>query len=188
MPVIELDIERLCSLIGRTVEPEKLAGALSKLGADVEGTDGKTITVEFFPDRSDLLSVEGTARALRSFLGIEPGLKEYVLEPPVADMIVEKSVLPVRGYIECLYVSGAKLDDYLLKGLMELQEDLHWALGRDRKKVAIGVHDSSQIIPPFIYKAAAPEEIRFMPLGMPGVDMNMGEILETIQREENMHT
>jgi phenylalanyl-tRNA synthetase beta chain len=164
MPVIELDVERLCSLIGRSVEPEKLVGAISKMGADVEGTDGRTITIEFFPDRPDLLSIAGTARALRSFLGFEPGLKEYILEPPDVDMGVEKTVLPIRGYIECLNVTGVKLDDYLLKELMELQEDLHWAVGRDRKKVA--------------YKAAGSKKIRFMPLGMPGIELDMEEILE----------
>jgi phenylalanyl-tRNA synthetase beta chain len=176
MPVVEFDIDRLCSLIGKRMEPERLVETISKMGADVEGTDRKTITVEFFPDRPDLLSMEGAARALRAFLGIEPGLKKYSLTPPSAEIRVEKSVLQIRGYIECLDVTGVRLDDGLVKGLMDLQEDLHWALGRDRKKVAIGVHDSSRIAPPYLYKAAGPDEIRFISLGM-SEELSMGEIL-----------
>jgi phenylalanyl-tRNA synthetase beta chain len=178
MPVVELDINRLCHLIGRDLETQTLIEAISAMGADVEGSDGKIITVEFFPDRPDLLSVEGAARALRAFLGFEKGLKSYSFGPPVVDVNVEASVKPVREYIECLDVKGVRLDDGIVKGLMELQEDLHWALGRDRKKVAIGVHDSSRITPPYTYKAVEPDEVYFEPLGMPGVEMSIGEVLE----------
>ncbi|MFQ5801108.1 MAG: phenylalanine--tRNA ligase subunit beta, partial [Candidatus Hydrothermarchaeales archaeon] len=124
-----------------------------------------------------LLSIEGTARALRAFLGIEKGLKRYSLSQPGVDIRVDRSVLPIRGSIECLDVKGVSLDGDMLKGLMEMQEDLHWALGRDRKKVAIGVHDASSIVPPYLYKTAGPEEISFIPLGMSG-EISLKEILE----------
>lgn len=178
MPVIELDVEVLCSLIGERMPPEDLVKAISELGADVEGVKGRTITVEFFPDRPDLLSAEGVARALRAFLGIEPGLRTYSLAPPAAELSVDPGVLPIRGCVECVDVRGVRLDDDLLKRLMEMQEDLHWALGRDRKKVAIGVHDPSKTTPPYTYRAARPDEIRFEPLAMPGAELTLGEILE----------
>ncbi len=178
MPVVELNVDRLRELIGERIDIEKLVDSITRMGADVEGMEGKTLSVEFFPDRPDLLSLEGTARALRAFLGIEPGLKKYKLALAKIELTVDPSILPIRGHIECLDVKGVRLDDDLLKGLMEIQEDLHWALGRDRKKVAIGVHDSSKIEPPYTYKAAGAEEVRFEPLGMPGEELSLGEILE----------
>jgi phenylalanyl-tRNA synthetase beta chain len=164
MPVIEIDVDRLSALIGEKIDPEKLVESISRMGADVEGIKGKTLTVEYFPDRPDLLSLEGTARALRAFLGIEPGLKKYKLAPAKIEISVDSNILPIRGHIECLDVKGVRLDDDLLKGLMEMQEDLHWALGRDRKKVAIGVHDSSRIEPPYTYRAEGAEEVKFVRL------------------------
>ncbi len=42
-----------------------------------------------------------------------------------------------------------------LKGLMDFQEDLHWVLGRDRKKVAIGIHNLDVVKAAiYIYRAA----------------------------------
>ncbi|HDY74550.1 MAG TPA: phenylalanine--tRNA ligase subunit beta [Euryarchaeota archaeon] len=178
MPVIELSVKELNALIGEEIGVERLVSSITKMGADVESADEKTITVEFFPDRPDLLSVEGTARALRSFLRITPGLQTYSLNPATAEVTVDPSILPIRRYIECLVVKEVRLNEDLLKGLMEIQEDLHWALGRDRKKVAIGVHDSAKITPPYTYRAAAPEEIGFEPLGMPGQEMSLSRILE----------
>ncbi len=178
MPVIELNVKELNALIGEEIGLEKLVSSITRMGADVDFADEQTITVEFFPDRPDLLSVEGTARALRAFLGIEPGLKKYNLAPAKIELTVDPAILPIRGHIECLDVKGVRLDDSLLKGLMEMQEDLHWALGRDRKKVAIGVHDSSKITPPYTYRAASADEIRFEPLGMPGEVLSLSEILK----------
>ncbi len=65
----------------------------------------------------------------------------------------------------------------LISSLMELQEKLHFGLGRDRKKVAIGVHDFDQIKPPFVYKAVNPKSIRFVPLAETR-EMNLEEILQ----------
>jgi phenylalanyl-tRNA synthetase beta chain len=178
MPVIELNLNRLRTLIGKRIASESLVDTITKLGADVEGSDDKTITVEFFPDRPDLLSVEGTARALRVFIGLEKGLKTYNLLEQKVEMRVEQSIIPIREHIQCLEVKGVNLDGESLRGLMELQEDLHWAIGRDRKKVAIGVHDARNIVPPYLYKAAGPAEVKFEPLGMPGTLMSLGEILE----------
>lgn len=160
------------------MKEEDLIRNITMLGADVEGVDQGIITVEFFPDRPDLLSVEGVARALRSFLGIEPGLKTYPTGASEIVLRVEENVIPLRGVVHCLNVRNVRLDDDLLKELMDLQEDLHWALGRDRKKVAIGVHDSSRITPPYTYRAALPDKIVFEPLGMPGMKMTLGEVLE----------
>jgi len=177
MPVIELDVERLCRFIGREIEGERLAETLSAMGTQVEEFDGGHITLELFPNRPDMLSIEGVARALRAYLGVEKGLKRYELEKPGAEMMVDSSVLPIRGCVQCLAVRDVSLDDASLRELMELQEDLHWALGRDRRKVAIGVHDPSHLSPPYRYLAAGAREKSFVPLGL-SEELSLNEVLE----------
>jgi phenylalanyl-tRNA synthetase beta chain len=60
---------------------------------------------------------------------------------------------------------------------MELQEKLHLGLGRNRKKVAIGVHNFEPVEPPFTYKAVDPDSVEFVPLNKVE-SMTMSEILE----------
>ncbi|MDD1774277.1 MAG: phenylalanine--tRNA ligase subunit beta, partial [Methanobacterium sp.] len=84
-------------------------------------------------------------------------------------------------YTACALVEGIKMDDEKLVQVMEFQEDLHWVLGRDRKKVAIGIHNLDVLTPPFYYKAADPEENSFVPLET-DKEMNLREILEKHQK------
>jgi phenylalanyl-tRNA synthetase beta chain len=59
---------------------------------------------------------------------------------------------------------------------MSLQESLHWAVGRGRSKVAIGIHDLDSVKPPFRY-FASPRSRKFIPLDYAD-EMSMDEILE----------
>ena len=58
---------------------------------------------------------------------------------------------------------------------MSLQESLHWAVGRGRSKVAIGIHDMDTVKPPFRY-IASPRNRKFIPLDYTE-EMTMDEIL-----------
>jgi phenylalanyl-tRNA synthetase beta chain len=73
-------------------------------------------------------------------------------------------------------VRDLAFNDAAIESLMDLQEDLHWGLGRNRRKVAIGVHDISMVTPPFTYLAADPET-KFVPLDFTE-SLSMREILE----------
>src|SRR5665647_3989412 len=85
---------------------------LPRLGADV-GCVNDEIEVEFFPNRPDLFSVEGAARALRGMLGIETGLPTYTARPSGIEVEVDKSVNLVRPYICLLYTSPSPRDGLL---------------------------------------------------------------------------
>ncbi|MBS3782706.1 MAG: phenylalanine--tRNA ligase subunit beta, partial [Candidatus Thermoplasmatota archaeon] len=128
-------------------------------------------------DRCDLLSVEGIGRAVRGFLRDETGLPDY--ETSSSDIVtkVELSVQDVRPYIVTAAVKNVDLSDPVLKSMMDLQEKLHLTIGRNRSKVAIGVHDLEPIEPPITYKAVKPEEISFRPLEK-SIEMDLQEILE----------
>lgn len=157
---------------------ETLRERLPMIGADMKTVDESSdeLSFEFFPDRPDLYSVEGIARALRAFLGFEPGLRSYVVGDSDVDLNVDESVNEVRPYIWSALVEGNEITDPLIRSMMDLQEKLHLTLGRNRRKVAIGIHDFRTVSPPFTYKAVAPDEVSFIPL-QGSRRMTPGEIL-----------
>ena len=166
MPVINFKYSDLCGLIGKDVSKDVLMERIPMIGADMHDTDGgeDEMSVEFFPDRPDLYSVEGLARSLRAFLDIEPGMKKYAVKGTDIVMNVDRSVSEVRPYILCAAVFGIEITDDLLRSLMEMQEKLHITIGRKRSKIAIGVHDLGKVRGPFTYRAVSPKEISFVPL------------------------
>ena len=70
------------------------------------------------------------------------------------------------------------IDEEELVNLMEFQEHLHWVIGRDRKKVAIGIHDLDKVTGPFYYKAGKPDEDKFIALDSQE-ELTLRQILET---------
>jgi len=177
MPVVNFDYYDLLSLLGREVSREELLEKIPMMGVCIERFEGNEISIEVFPNRPDLLSVEGMARALRAFLGIEEGLKKYDVAPPKISLHVEKSVEKVRPFIAAAVVRNVEMNDETIASLMEMQEKLHFSVGKDRKKMAIGVHDFDKVTPPFVYKGVKPHEIKFVPLGKEE-EMDLNEILE----------
>jgi phenylalanyl-tRNA synthetase beta chain len=177
MPVITLDTAELRSLLGRQVPLDELKARIPMMGAEIESATESEINAEFFPNRPDLYSVEGVARALKGFLGIEEGLRAYEAGKSNVTLKVERSVEAVRPFIACGMVRGVSVDDRMIRSLMQLQEKLHLTLGRKRRKVAIGVHDARALKQPFVYRAVKPKEVSFVPLGKTE-EMDLAEILE----------
>jgi len=177
MPVITLNVERFSKFMNRKVTVKDLVGWLPWIGFDVEETGSDYVKVEYNPNRIDYCSHAGVARALKGFLEIEIGLPKYEAEEPKTTLIIDRAVAEVRPYMLAAVVRNIKLDEDAVVELMEMQEDLHWGLGRDRKKVSIGIHNLDAVKPPFTYTAVSPESVRFVPLGKTE-EMNLREILE----------
>ena len=179
MPVINFNYNDLCSLIGEEVPKKLLFEKIPMIGADMHDTEGDVdeMSVEFFPDRPDLYSVEGLARGMRAFLDIEPGMTEYEVEETDIEVFVDDSVKDVRPIFRTAAVFDVEIDDGFLKSLMEVQEKLHITIGRKRSKLAIGVHDLDKVTPPFTYKAVKPKDIKFVPLTKTE-EWDLDEILE----------
>ena len=174
MPVVRLYYEDMERLIGAS--RETIMSRLAMMGADIgKRAEKDHVDVEFFPDRPDLYSAEGVARAMQGFLGIKTGLVEYAVEKGPVVLKVEESVKSVRPLIGCAIVRGLEFTSEAIESLMGLQEDLHWGLGRNRRKVAIGVHDISRVTPPFRYFGADPSR-KFVPLDFTE-EMTMQEML-----------
>jgi phenylalanyl-tRNA synthetase beta chain len=177
MPTTEFAFQDLCALLGRRIQPEEVRDSISMLGVDVERIDNEKIIMEVFPNRPDLLGIEGFARALKGVMDIDSGLTEYLTEDSGIKLFVESSVKEVRPYISAGVVRDVSLTEGHLVSLMNIQEKLHITHGRNRKKVAIGVHDLSRVTPPFTYKAVGPEELSFVPLDT-SISMSLSEILK----------
>jgi phenylalanyl-tRNA synthetase beta chain len=164
VPVIHFRAEDLEALLGVRMDRRKLLETIPQLGADVDKADGEEWGIEFFPNRPDLYSVEGIARALRAYLGKQPGLRRYPVAKPSVQLRIDASVRKVRPFLRAAVVRGLRFDHRRIQGLMELQEDLHWGVGARRRKASIGVHDTRALEPPYRYAAVGLDDVRFVPL------------------------
>jgi phenylalanyl-tRNA synthetase beta chain len=146
------------------------------IGSDVERIEEDHADVEFFPDRPDLFSPEGVARAMRGYLGIETGLPTYPVKPSGIKFTIDPQLAEIRPVLGAAVIRGVSFDDESIQSIMSLQESLHWAVGRGRSKVAIGIHDLDTVKPPFHYIASRRSR-GFIPLDFTE-KMTMDEILE----------
>lgn len=139
---------------------------ISLFGTPLEKIDKEEIEIEIFPNRPDLISMQGYLRSFKAFLGKETGLKKYTLQKPQPNYTVkiEPSVKEVRPFIACAIVKNLSFDNEKIKEIIDLQEKLHLTVGRNRKKVAIGIYPLGKIKLPIKYKALPPEKIKFRPL------------------------
>ena len=79
MAIITLPYQYLERLVG--TDHETILARLPMIGSDIERVETDHADVEFFPDRPDLFSPEGVARAMKGFLGIETGLAILLCMP-----------------------------------------------------------------------------------------------------------
>jgi len=160
MPTLTFNKKRLIELIGKNLKDGELEELINSLKSNVEEITENEIKVELTADRADMFVLEGFARALRDFIGLNsPEIK-------ISDskIVVRQEEVPVRPYIACAIVRNVKLDDESIKSLMNAQEILHETIGRKRRKVAIGLHDFDKIEGEIWYKGASRNE-KFIPLG-----------------------
>ncbi len=166
MPTITLNKTVLEELTGKQLPLDELKDRISMLGTDLEGIEGDEVTVEIFPNRPDLLSEQGFARAFSAFIGVKgkTGLREYKVEKSGEKVIVDKNVT-MRPYTACAVVKGLQFTDEKIRELMQIQEKLATTHGRNRKKSAYGIYPLQSINFPVKYIAKDPKEVTFKPLG-----------------------
>ncbi|MFQ3308330.1 MAG: phenylalanyl-tRNA synthetase beta chain [Candidatus Nanohaloarchaea archaeon] len=176
MPTLKINKEEFEDLLGEEISEEQLHEEASYLGAHWNHEDGKKWEVETYPNRPDLLSVEGLARAYKGFFDVETGLRDYRTRQGITEVNVDESVEQVRPYIGGAVIRDVELTPRIINGLIQLQEKLHQTVGRRRDKIAIGLHDLDSVEPPFTYKAVEPEQVSFTPLEY-GEEIHLEEIL-----------
>jgi phenylalanyl-tRNA synthetase beta chain len=164
MPTLTLDKKAFDKELGKKLPDELLKDRISMIGTDLERLDEKEIVVEIFPNRPDMLSMQGFARAMSAFLDIKPGLRNFAVKSSGEKVIIDQSVGKYRPFTACAIVKGLKLDDERIKEIIQIQEKLHVTFGRNRRKLAIGIYPLEKIKLPITFFAEDPKKIRFQPL------------------------
>ena len=183
MPVINFTYEELFEQLGEELPKDELINILPMISSDVESYDDVEVKAEFFPNRPDYYSVEGIVRSLKGYLELEKGIPEYDVKKTDTTITVDSELENIRPYVACCMIKNVKIDDNQLRNIMEFQEHLHWVIGRDRKKVAIVIHDLDKVEGPFYYKAGNPNETSFIPLES-RENLTLNEILENHEKGE----
>jgi len=168
MPTVTLNKKRVMELLGKKYDDKFLADRIAMLGTDLEAITDTEITVEVFPNRPDMLSEEGLARGLRSFLGIETGFKKYDVKKS-GYSTTNANPLSSWPYVVTAIVRGLELDDEKIRQIIQIQEKLGVTLLRKRKKGGIGLYPLDRINMPIKFTSDAPEKIRYRPLEYPEV-------------------
>ena len=175
MPTITLSKKDLLHLVGKPLPDAQLKERISMLGTDLEHIKGDEIQVEVFPNRPDMLSEEGFARALSSFVGKKMGLRTYKVQKSDYKVIIDAKVKEITPAVSAAVVKGVKFDEAFYASFMELQEKLCLTHGRKRKKLAMGAYDLNTLQFPLTYTAKNPD-FRFQPLEM-HQEMSLSNIL-----------
>ena len=177
MPTINVNRKVFEKLVGKKLPLDILKDRISMLGTDLEEVNDKEIIVEIFPNRPDMLSDSGLARAFSTFIGVKKGLKKYNVIKSNEKVIVEKSVKNIRPYTACAIVKNLKFDDEKIREVIQIQEKLHVTYGRNRRKAAIGIYPCEKIKFPIYFKGEEPKKIKFRPLEFPS-ELTADKILQ----------
>jgi len=167
-------------LLGKKLSVDELQELLTYAKGDLEDYD-KTldeVKVDFGDTNLPYLwSIEGIARLLKGILGKEKGIPPLKINKENYKIVVENSVTPIRPFISAFVAKDCKIDEYIIRQMIQLQEKLCETYGMKRKKVAIGIYDNTKIHFPIHYKAIQPDKIRFTPLEF-NKELDLKEILE----------
>ena len=180
MPVIEVNLEDFISLLGKETPLEEIEARLPMMGVSWEGRTEDGFSIEVFPNRPDMLSIEGLVRAYASFTGLRTGLRPYEVKDSNYASIVERRVEAVRPYFASAVIKHVEFDDALIRSFMQMQEKLHITHSRKRRKVSIGLHDLEPIRFPVTY-TARPPDFSFRPLDERR-KMTLSEILSELPK------
>lgn len=144
------------------------------IGYSIEG-DSEDIKVEFNPDRPDLFSFPSLNNAMKCYYDKNFWILESMKYSGIS-FKVDPGVEKLRAFTTGFVASGLEIGN-MLDHLMEYQERIHDNIGKNRLKVSIGIHDLDKVSPPFFYRAADRNKVKFTTYdGL--VSGSAGQILE----------
>ena len=103
-------------------------------------------------------------------------LKKYAIS-------VNSNVSNIRPFVTGVVAKNGTIDDKIIKQLMMMQEDLHFGIGRKRKKSSIGIHDLDKISFPLVYTTTN-QNHKFTPLNSEK-EQSMSDILKNTDVGKN---
>ena len=148
---------------------EAVKSSASKLndGQLAQYSDKVIYKIDVPANRYDLLCVEGLCRGLRIFLGDADAPNYTIVEDdqPIATVTVRKvNTDTIRPFVVAAILKDIEFTTERYASFMDLQDQLHRNLCRQRTLVAIGTHNLDTVEGPFFYDARPPTEIEFVPL------------------------
>ena len=183
MPVVELSYSRLQKLVGK-VTKKQISDILPFLGLDIESEEKDLVRIEYSPNRPDYSTDFGIALGLQGLLGVKLGMIKLAIKKSNNYSISVKSdVANVRPFVTGIVAKKGKIDDKIIKQLITMQEDLHFGIGRKRKKSSIGIHDLDKISFPLVYTTTTGIH-KFIPLNAE-IELSISEILKTTDVGKN---
>ncbi|WP_393971829.1 phenylalanine--tRNA ligase subunit beta [Oxyplasma meridianum] len=109
------------------------------------------LKLEFNPDRQDLFSFYSINRAIECFYEGHKYDTIHIIQSNI-EFKVLSSVRKIRPFVFGFMAHGKPIG-LKLKSLISYQERIHTGLGKNRAKVAVGIHNLDAIVPPILYKA-----------------------------------
>jgi phenylalanyl-tRNA synthetase beta chain len=176
MPVVQLNLNRLQNLVGKTFNKNKIISKIPFLGLDIEEQTDEFIRVEYSPNRPDYATDYGIALGLQGLFGIKKGIPKLSIKKGNYSLKVTPLVKKIRPFVTAIVAKNGNLNDEILRELITLQEDLHFGIGRRRKKTSIGIHDLDKIVFPITYTTVSKDH-KFTPLDS-SQESTIVEILE----------
>ncbi len=158
---------------------EKPENTIPKIGMEVERDAEGEITVDITPNRSDMLDIIGLGRQLALYEGLRKPRRYEASGSSGISIKAGKLVSRVRPNIAGIVVKDVSFTEASLKYLINFSEKLGSTLGRNRKKLAMGIHDLSAIGGNLIYDASYEGSIT--PLGE-NAEAGFDEVMEKNQK------
>lgn len=168
MPTITFAFKDFQQLLGRKLEIDKFGELLLLFAkAEMESYDRQTGEIAVKLDDTNLPYLwcpEGLARFFQGILCLRKGIAKLKVNSSNYKIAVDNSVKSVRPFITAFVAKGNKIDDYLLKQLVQLQEKFCEGYGRRRQKVSVGLYAYKKIAFPVHYRTVESDSVKFVPL------------------------
>lgn len=168
---------QLCSNLMEIVDTENPPLLCDRCGTDFKAHpeqlrsagENEVLRMELLAVRPDMFDPGGLARTLRNYFRESLETPTYPMVQSAYRVTVDPCLrerTSYRPWIACAVVRNFNLTEDRLRTIMKLQENLHWALGRDRKRASIGVYNLDSLHgTEFRYTAVTPDQLKFAPLG-----------------------
>ena len=163
MPVTVHNKRYMLKLLGFKIDDAELVKNIESMGPNVKRIDAGEIEVEYPANRPDLISTLGLSRAVRYYMRKSRDFKYEVGKEGNVAISVGAHVSEIRPYIAALVVENMRLGEDDLLDIINFTEKLSSTYGRQRSRIALGLHDMKDTKGPFMYDAYEDEE--FVPLG-----------------------